>query len=92
MSTYLISYDLWWPETSKDYEELIKHLRTYWTRAKPLESFRFIKTAETLTTVRDKIEKYLDSNDKLVVINITWDDWWTIKIPKETTDWMKNNI
>lgn len=92
MSTYLISYDLWWPETSKDYEKLISHIKSYGTWAKPLESFWFVKTTKTLTTVRDETKQYLDSNDKLVVLDITKDNWWTIRIPKDVTERMQKNI
>ena len=92
MKTFLISYDLWWPEKSSAYENLIKQIMSYWTRAKPLESFWFIKSIETTETIRNKLTPYLDTNDKIVVLDITWDNRATKWLIKEITDWMNSNI
>ena len=50
------------------------------------------QTDQTTGQVRDAIKDYLDSNDKLLVIEVTNADWATTRIGKEITDWMKKNL
>lgn len=92
MNTLLVSYDLWWPETSKDYETLIKQIKSYSDYKKALESFRFIKTIKNSADVRDELKRYVDKNDKLLVINVTWDGRWSYWLPVDVTEWMKKNM
>jgi len=92
MNTYLISYDLRIPETSQDYKKLIDYIKTYPGYAKPLKSLWLINTGKTVAQVRDDLNKQVDSNDGILVIDVTDSDWATIGISKNTTDWMQNNI
>lgn len=92
MKTYLISYDLRVPETSEDYRRLIAYIKTYDYYAKPLLSLWFIKTSKTVTTVRDEIKSATDSNDRILVIDVTGANWATDGVTKENTAWMKSNI
>jgi hypothetical protein len=92
MSILLISYDLGVPETSDDYKKIIAHIKSYGTWAKPLYSVWFIKTDKTCAQVRDELNKLLDRNDKLLVMDVSEDDWATRSIDKEVTDWMKKHI
>lgn len=89
MNKLLISYDLWWPETSSDYKELIDKIKSYWDYKKWLESFRFIKTKKSSADVRDELKPLLDKNDKLIVINITNSWWASCRLPSDVTDWLK---
>lgn len=90
--TYLISYDLRIPETSEDYQRLIKHIKSYSKWAKPLKSVWFIKTSRSVAEVRDDLNKQIDSNDGILVIDVTSAAWGTTGISKEVTDWMKENL
>ena len=92
MKTFLISYDLIGPETREDYIRLINHIKsfTYW--AKPLKSVWFIKTDKGIAEVRNELKQYTDSNDKILVIDVTNANWGTSNISAQVTDWMKNNI
>lgn len=89
MNRLLISYDLWWPETSSDYKELIDKIKSYWDYKKWLESFRFIKTNKLPPAVRDELSPLLDKNDKLIVIDITNKWWASFRLPSDVTDWLK---
>ena len=92
MKTYLISYDLRVPETSEDYQKLIKLIKGYSGWAKPLKSVWFIKTSKSVSEVRDELNKETDANDGLLVIDITGANWGTVGISTEVTDWMKENL
>jgi len=92
MNTYLVSYDLGLPETYNDYKILIEYIKSYSRWAKPLQSVWFIKTDKTVAQVRDEIKALVDSNDKILVINVTQKGWGTFHVSKDVTDWMKNNL
>ena len=62
MHTYLVSYDLICP--GKDYTTLLNYLRTYGTRAKPLESVWLLKSSLGVEQLRNAIQAYMDANDK----------------------------
>lgn len=88
MSVYAISYDL---IVDKDYQKIIDEIKSFSSWAKPLESFWLIKTSETAENVRDRLKKVMDSNDKLMVVEVS--KWWaTYNISSKVTDWMKENI
>lgn len=72
MNTLLVSYDLRAP--GKDYSSLWDHLKSYPGYIKPLESFWIIRTFSTCDKVRDAAKACVDSNDKLIVIDITKDN------------------
>ena len=92
-NTLLVSYDLIWPETSADYNNLIKKITTgYITWARPLESFWFIKTEKTVSTVVEELRLHMDANDKLVVIDITGDFRTTLGIDNDVSVRMKQNM
>lgn len=92
MKTYLISYDLRIPETSEDYTRLIDHIKTYSYWATPLKSVWFIKTLDSVSRVRDDLNKQTDANDGLLVIDVTNANWGTTGVSSKVTDWMKENI
>ena len=92
MKTFIISYDLGIPENRSSYINIadgIKKLYSPW--AKPLQSVWIIKSNKTAGQIRDDLSRYLDNNDKLLVIEVV-KHWGTYNISKEVTDWMKNNI
>ncbi|HEY0965690.1 MAG TPA: CRISPR-associated protein Cas2 [Candidatus Saccharimonadales bacterium] len=92
MSVLLVSYDLGGPETSDDYADLIKKIKSYDGWAKPEYSLWLIKTDKHTSTVRDELKQYLDNNDKLLVIAVTGAGWASYRLPSEVTDWMKENM
>jgi len=92
MKTFLISYDLGVPETHSDYTILANHIKSlyaFWAR--PVKSVWIIKSDNNAAQIRDSIKLGLDSNDKLIVVELSG-DWGTYNITKEVTDWMKTNL
>jgi len=92
MNTLIISYDLGLPETYEDYKFLIKYIKSYPNWAKPLQSVWLIRTTKTSGQVRDEIKAKIDSNDKVLVMDVTKTGWATFNVSKEVTDWMKKNL
>ena len=93
MKTYLISYDLGIPETSSDYEKVIKYIKSFDRWAKPLKSQWFvISESKSVSDVRDDLQSLTDSNDEIMVLDVTDDNWATVRINSEITEWMENNI
>lgn len=90
--TFLIAYDLNKGETSAEYQRLIKEIKSYGTWAKPLESTFFVSTESTAKDVRNYLKQFIDSNDELLILDVTEDDWATQGIDAKVTEWMKNNL
>jgi len=92
MNTFLISYDLGVPETISDYRILTEYIKSYRSWAKPLQSVWLIKTSKSVAQVRDEIKLRIDSNDKVLVLNVTGTSWATYNVSQKVTDWMKDNL
>lgn len=92
MSVFLVTYDLIKPETSADYEDLIDQIKSYDSWAKPMFSTWLIKSEKMTETIFEELSAHTDSNDKLLVVNITNDSWWSKKLSSDVVTWMKNNI
>lgn len=90
MNTLLISYDLKTP--GKDYHNLITFLKstTFW--AKPLESVWLIKSNLSAENFRNSLLSHIDSNDKLLVLDITKDIGAWFNLPKDVSEWIIKNI
>lgn len=80
------------PETSTDYAKLISHIKSLGTWATPLKSQWFVVSEKTTSEIRTDLKNFIDANDKILVLDVTNDDWATWGISKEVTSWMKNNI
>lgn len=92
MKTYLISYDLGIPESSADYEKIIEYIKSLGTWARPLKSQWFVVSGKSASTITDDLMALTDSNDEILVIDVTSDYWVTARISDEVTNWMKENI
>ncbi len=89
---FLISYDLGIPETHASYRALVSRIKSqYPSWARPVKSVWIIKSENNAEEIRNQIKTVLDSNDKLIVVEMSG-DWGTYNISKEVTDWMKGNI
>ncbi len=89
MNTYLVSYDLIRP--GKDYSRLHEHLRSYPNWAKPLESVWFIQSNLGAEQLRNAIQGYMDSNDKILVVIVGHEAAWD-KLPANVSEWIKKNL
>ena len=91
LKTYLISYDLIYPETSPQYTELIKTIKTatYW--AKPLKSVWLVKTNLSSMQIFQQLRRALDNNDKVIVIDVG-NDWTSFNLSNDVVEWMKGGL
>lgn len=92
MRTYLISYDLGMPETSADYTKIIEYIKSLGTWAKPLKSQWFVVSSKSTSEIRTALQNLVDSNDEILILDVTGDDWATYGISGDVTDWMNKNI
>lgn len=90
--TLLISYDLGVPEDSSDYKIVIDYIKSLGTWAKPLKSLWLVVSGKSVSDVRTDIKNLTDSNDKILVIDVSDDNWATARISEGVTDWMKENL
>ncbi|USK40153.1 CRISPR-associated protein Cas2 [Cytobacillus firmus] len=89
MKSYLISYDLIGP--NRDYDSVTEKIKSYGTWARPLESVWIIKTDDAATTIRDNIASVMDSNDKLIVVQLSGTAAWR-NLSDEMGKWLKENL
>lgn len=90
MNIILVSYDLMSP--GQDYSKLGAHLRSYPGYIKPLESLWFLKTSYSASKVRDRVKNYVDSNDRLMVIDVTGDSAAWYNLSDRHSLWLKENL
>jgi len=89
MAKYLVTYDLvGTSETSADYERLIDKIKSYPNWGKIQKSVWLVKSSKSAATVRDELLNYMDSNDRLFVINVTGTAAWRNVLC--TTEWLKS--
>lgn len=89
MAIYSINYDLVNP--GQNYNDLISAIKTYNTWCHPVESCWLIKTEQTSSDIYDYLSKYLDSNDKILVIKVSAPATWK-RLGSEISDWIHNNL
>jgi len=90
---YLISYDLGMPETAADYQKVISYIKSYSYWCKPLKSqWIVLSSTKTSQDIVTDLRKLTDSNDKLLVINVSKDSWWSSGLDKVVTEWMQKNM
>ena len=89
MKTFQVIYELSKP--GRDYSELVEYLSSFnsWTRA--LDSTWFIRTRKSEETVRDELMRFLDSNDRVMVLDVT-EDAWAANFTSDSTNWMYSNM
>jgi hypothetical protein len=86
---HLVTYDLKQP--GQNYTPLydaIKSLGAWWHY---LESVWLVKTAHTASQVSAVLRPHIDSNDRLLIVDITGDtnDGW---LPQDAWNWISSNI
>ncbi|KAF5079220.1 CRISPR-associated endonuclease Cas2 [Desulfovibrio desulfuricans] len=85
----LISYDLSKP--GRDYSTLhqaIQRVGTWWHC---LESVWIVETNRQAIDVRDEIKKYIDANDKLVVLRVGG-GWGTYNLDNDCNRWLETRM
>lgn len=90
MPKYLVSYDLNDPPKNPDYHPLIKRIRDDWHGVRVLYSEWFVNTETTKAAeLRDDLQRYIDSNDGLIVLGLTGEAAWTGNTLKITDEKVK---
>ena len=90
MNTYLVGYDL--DKPGQDYADLIARLEGFGTWWHHLDSTWIIKSDLTHIQIRDELQKHIDANDKLLVVNITGDAAAWRGFNEKGAKWLKENI
>lgn len=90
MAVHWVNYDL--NKTGQNYDALITYLKSHQTWAKPLKSSFFVKTSLTAGALLEGARAYIDSNDDLIVVEVTGRSWSSWGLPKEVTDWLHANL
>lgn len=84
---YLVSYDLKKPD--RNYDDLIKEIKSFGTWWHQTGSVWVIVTSKTTAEVRDYLMRFIDSNDRLFVVQIM-KNWAAVGFSAEEYNWMKN--
>jgi len=89
MKTYLIGYDL--NKTGQDYDSLIEQIKKLGNWWSCLDSTWIIKSNSTAKDIRNHLQKYIDSNDELLVVRLSGEAAWK-GFDKECSRWLLDNL
>ena len=93
MFTYLISYDLAGPETRADYKQLIDYIKSNFASwAKPHKSLWIVKSTQPIQAIRDNLRQKVDANDKILILDVSKDNWASYNLSSDVAEWMQNNL
>ena len=89
MKTIQVNYEL--SEPGRNYDGLLKYLSSFarWTRV--LDSMWIIRTTKSEETVRDELMRFVDSDDRVLVLDVT-EDGWAANFTSDSTNWMYSNM
>lgn len=85
---YVIIYDLRVP--GRNYNNLYNAIKSYGTWGKLTESAWAIVTSDNHVQVRDYLMRYINSNDRIMVIKSGQEAAWNNIIANK--DWLKENL
>ena len=90
MGLLLVAFDLTKPD--QDSTGLIERLKSVGPWWHGLESIWIVRTELTTVQLRDALAPYLDSSDRLLVLDVTGDAgaWWNVS--KKTSDWLLEQL
>jgi hypothetical protein len=90
MNTLLVGYDLDRP--GQDYEPVWDKLKSYGTWWHHLDSTWLVKTALSAKEMRDEVNALIDTNDELLVIDVTGDGAAWSGFNAKPSAWLKDNL
>ena len=91
MAVHSVSYDLRQP--GRNYEPLYALLKSTGVWCRVTESHWLLNSSDTAVSLRDKIEKIVDSNDAVAVVTITTPTGWaTHGLSSEKNDWLRSQL
>ena len=88
MNVYCVSYDL--NKAGQDYDGVIEELKKSYSWWHYLDSTWLIATNESASVLSERIRKFTDDNDYLLVIRVTnnYAGW----LPQKAWDWIKQHV
>jgi len=89
MTSYIVSYDLNFP--GQDYSDLHDAIKSYGWWWHHLDSTWIIKTDQSAEVVRDYLVAFIDSNDKLLVAELTGAGAWA-GFNSKGSKWLSDNL
>lgn len=89
MKGYLIGYDL--NKSGQNYATLIEEIKKLGNWWHCLDSTFIIISSSTAVAIRDHLQQYVDSNDKLLVVLLSREAAWA-GLSEECSDWLTNNL
>ena len=90
MNHLLVSYDLIAP--GRNYESIRGFLESHVNWAKPVQSLYLVKANKTAESLRNELNAYLDTNDKVIVVDVTKDAAAWKGLSDQISSWIKANI
>jgi hypothetical protein len=90
MRTLLVGYDLDSP--GQNYDDLIAAIKEAGAWWHYLDSTWLVKTQLTAIELRDNLTEHIDTNDELLVIEVTGDAAAWIGFDDEGNQWLKDNL
>lgn len=90
MATLLIGYDLNRP--AQNYDGLIDKIKSYGAWWHHLDSTWLIKTSKTPVEVRDGLATIIDSDDELLVIDVSGDARAWRGFSQSGSDWLRDTF
>ena len=90
MSNILIAYDL--NKVGQNYTNLIEKIKTLGAWWHYLDSTWIVVTNQTAVQVRDALKPHIDSNDELLVLDITGDSAAWVGFDNAASKWLTDNL
>ena len=91
MNTYIIGYDLNRPRGQDDYPNLIQALKALPNWWHYLDSTWIVKSSESAITIRNELQKHIDSGDELLVARLSGEAAW-VGFNDTGSNWLKSNL
>ncbi|OII18437.1 hypothetical protein [Curtobacterium sp. MCBA15_013] len=90
MAVHWVNYDL--NKRGQNYTELIDYLKSHRGWARPVRNSYFVDTAMSASELRNEIKQRVDSNDVVMVVDVSGADWATLSVSKVVTEWLREHL
>lgn len=87
MAMCLITYDLHAPH--RDYEPLLRAIRALGDACHTLKSVWIVASGYSASEIRQKLERLLDGDDQLLVVEVSDRKWSQVNLDAATADWFE---
>ena len=90
MPTLMIGYDLNQP--GQDYSRLIERIKSHGRWWHYLDSTWLVVTGLAAMDMVNDLRQYVDSDDELLVLDVSGDTWAGVGFPQAAYDWLRQNV